>query len=73
MFYPGPTEPMSSEGWKVLGCLLLAFGGAIAGIGLWGCLRFGFSHALALRVFLGGIGAILLTFVARWAARRWGG
>lgn len=70
MWVPGPTEPMTPEGWKVLGCLVSGVGLCLAGLGLYGCIKTGFGNSFAVTVLLGGV-LIAAAPVAVWYLVRW--
>ncbi len=71
MWIPGRYKPMTPAGWQVLGCLVLASGLSVAGLGLYACIRNGFDDPLALKAFVGGAVVAVGTAAAWWGIHRW--
>jgi len=81
MLVPGPTESMTPEGWRVLGCMVVVGVALFLAGCLYVCVRTGFRNPQALTFrnpqALTLLGAALVTAVmvgAGWyAIRRWVG
>lgn len=63
-------EPMTWEGWKVLGCALLGICMAVTALGLFFCIRNGFGDPDAVKVLLWGASLTALVLIARYIVRR---
>ena len=68
-----PTEPMTPERWKALGCLVLAVGVGMVGFGVYGLAVLGLGSGEAWHVV--GLGAVVVAVVALiwYLVRRWVG
>ena len=74
MVYWGPTEPMTPEGWKVLGCVVMGILLGLAALGLVFTIKSGFNNLGALALLgVGAIGAaivgVIWYLIRRWADR----
>lgn len=73
MLVPGPTESMTPEGWRVLGCMVVVAVALFLAGCLYVCVRTGFRNPQALTLL--GSALIMAAMVgAGWyAIRRWVG
>jgi len=70
VYVPRHMQPMTPEGWKVLGCAVLGICIALTALGLFFCIRNGFGDPDAVKVLLWGAGLTALVLVARYIALR---
>ncbi len=72
MHVPGPTESMTPEGWRVLGCIVVVAVALFLAGCLYVCVRTGFRNPQALTLL--GAALVMAVVGAGWyAIRRWVG
>ena len=73
MLFPGSTEPMTPEAWKVLGCLAVLGVALFLGVGLYLGVRTGFRNPEALLLLGSAILVGAMLGAAWYVLRRWVG
>jgi hypothetical protein len=73
VLFPIPTEPMTPEGWQVVGCSLTALGLGMVALGLYPLTRGDADRQAAVTVLATGVGLIVLPQAIRWLVGRWVG
>ena len=73
MLVPIPTEPMTPEGWKVLGCLVVVVVALFLAGCLYVCVRTGFRNPQALTLLGAALVMAVMVSAGWYAIRRWVG
>ncbi len=73
MILPAPTEPMTPEGWKVLGCLVVIVVALFLAGSVYVCVRTGFRNPTALGLLGSAVFMAMLVGAGWHVIRRWVG